>query len=152
MITFKNYEEIDHIVWIPTIPRSRSSMTAGILARSGAFFGKVSSGKHNDRGLYENVIVNNACWGERIKDSGGLKGLFKLSKVNSVPEDKDFKDIFTVLMNHHGYKKGQTAVFKHAPFMLFHKEIMECFPNSTWLIPDRNKEDRLDSMFKIFKL
>tara|TARA_Y100000004_G_scaffold93221_1_gene104411 strand:- start:1507 stop:2217 length:711 start_codon:yes stop_codon:yes gene_type:complete len=152
MIKFKDYNELKQIVWIPTIPRSRSSMTAGILVRCGAFCGNIAYGFHNGKGLYENPIIMHSCWYDRIESCGGVKGLAKLEKLNNIPENKEFGNMFTALMNYQGYQKDQTVMFKHAPFMFFHKEIMDHFPNSIWIIPDRNKDERVISMMNLWNI
>ena len=152
MIQFKDYNKLKQIVWIPTIPRSRSSMTAGILARCGAFSGNIAYGFHNGKGLYENPIVLHSCWYDRIEACGGVKGLSKLEKLDAIPENKDFGNMFTALMNYQGYQKDETVIFKHAPFMFFHKEIMDQFPNSIWVIPNRNREDRINSMLNLWNI
>ena len=147
----KDYNEIEKSIWIGTIPRSRSSMLAGIFVRCNAFAGHTSFGWHNGRGLYENPIISNACFFETLENNGGVAGLLKLSQLGKLERIKNFKELFTMLMNFQGYKNGAT-VFKHAVHMFFVDQIMEDFPNSVWIFPKRNLHDVLDSHIRTWNL
>lgn len=144
-------KKIDRPIWIGTIPRSRSSMIAGIFKRCGAFTGSVEYGFHNSRGLYENPIITNACFYDTVNDAGGLKGLFNLYTNDIVPKLPLFKETFTFLMNQQGYKKGAT-IYKHAIHLFFIDQIMKEFPNSIWIFPKRKIEDIIKSHIKTWKL
>ena len=147
----ESYKEVNNIVWIPTIPRSRSSMTAGIIKRCGGWCGNVTKGYAAGRGMYENGALNGSCFHLYIQDMGGSKPVSEIYKTGQLKNSPGWEYVFNVICNQQGWNGEDTVFFKQAPFMWFHREIKEKFPNSYWIVPRRSRDGRKQSMMRLWK-
>lgn len=142
-------EDIEQMTFIATCPRSGSSATARALVACGAFVGTHRSKPLNPLGFYENPAVNRifhwACIQAGLPQNAMARRL--LAESGELPEIPFLRERMALEFRMDGYKGG-TALFKHAQYMFFHKQINKAFPDAVWVLPIRDEEEVLDSMMR----
>lgn len=136
--------EIEKMVFVATCPRSGSSMDCGILERCGAFGGDTMGIVHaNTKGIYENQGLNQLVLAPILKQVGirSPRGLWTIAELGGPKKElfDHFYEDMTYGMNRQGYEGG-VAYFKNGIYTFFFDRINECFPEATWLLPDRDIE------------
>lgn len=139
--------KLEHIVFIYGMPRSRTSMVAGIFERCGAFFGKCRHSKVNPKGIYENEGIRFVCF-----NNIGRKGWdIKNPKIitDCYKGDTKMADLMSAIFEYQGYTGG-CAAFKNAYYHVC-DEWIDLFDNVTLIGTKRNQLDVFKSLRKVFK-
>ena len=142
-------------IFITGVPRSGTSMTAGILAEFGVFTGAtVPPGVSNPKGFFENVEIRESV----------LKGILKASHfcplgVKSLPPEdfigkfnfgdgKSLKDILRTILTKQGYLESQTWLYKDPKLSLVWRIFNIEFPNALWITVRRNRHNVIRSCLR----
>jgi len=146
------HDYTEHPIFITGLPRSGTSMTAGIFAQLGVFTGPtVPGGLSNPKGFFENTIIR-----EEI-----IKGILNAANfcplgVSSLPpidfnEEINFdkklslKDILQRIILAQGYNKEVPWLYKDAKLTLLWRIFNSQFPNALWIIVRRDRENVIRS-------
>tara|TARA_A100001037_G_C14983299_1_gene559089 strand:- start:81 stop:788 length:708 start_codon:yes stop_codon:yes gene_type:complete len=151
----KIYEYLNFPVFVTGLPRSGTSMTAGVLSNLGFFTGPtVPGGDANPKGFFENIIIR-----EKI-----IKGILRAGKfcplgVKSLPplnfykkinfeNSKSLKEVLLQIITKQGYKNHEPWLIKDAKLTLMWRIFNDQFPDAIWLVVNRNRENFIRSCLK----
>lgn len=129
--------------------RSGTSMTAGIIDKSGAFGGTTSGPtQFNKKGMFENALVRDHI----IKPYLSLMGLDPKAQ-NPLPNTRQLLCIGNLrqkiesIMKDQGYTDG-SWYYKGAKMCLLWPVFHEAFPNAQWIIVRRADKDIINSCMR----
>jgi len=125
-------------------PRSRTSMVSGILARCGVNFGEAEKLKtsHNRLGQYENVeIIKNIEKPHLQKHGYDPMGQNPLPNPLFLPLHKDRRSKVLHILNKQNMNLSTSWGIKDCKAVLSFFSWLDAFPDATWIIVHRNKED-----------
>ena len=151
----KIYKYLDLPVFITGLPRSGTSMTAGILAELGIFTGPtIPGGDANPKGFFENIIIR-----EKI-----IKGILRAGKfcslgVKSLPpqnfdkkvnfgNSKSLRDILIEIITIQGFNNDKPWLIKDAKLTLMWRIFNRQFPNAIWIVVKRDRKNFIRSCLK----
>ncbi len=137
-------------ILVTGLPRSGTSLTAGLLSLCGAWTGTTVEGtKDNIKGFFEHVglreTVNKGLLIDLKCDPLGVRNLPPTEGLPPVP---DFKEVVSNIVLADGYDGKQPWLFKDAKMLLLFPYYKEHFPNATWVIVKRKREDVIDSCLR----
>lgn len=130
--------------------RSGTSMTAGIIAKCGAFGGDLLGGDHNNpRGYFENFEIRENITKNLIAELGGdrLGQANPPSPANlkfTLEHGKRLREKMNGVMRAHGYKDGPWF-YKGAKMCLMWPIYHLAYPNAIWILVRRPDEDIVES-------
>jgi len=125
-------------------PRSRTSMVSGILSRCGVNFGAAEKIKtsHNRFGQYENVeIIKNIEKPHLLRHGYDPMGQNPLPNPLFLPLHKDRRDKVLHILSKQNMNLSALWGFKDCKAALSFFSWIDAFPDATWIIAHRNKED-----------
>ncbi len=137
-------------ILITGLPRSGTSLTAGLLALSGAWSGSTIAGtQDNIKGFFEHAGLREQVNKAILKKLGcDPLGVRKLTPHGSLPNISNFKEIVYDVIINDGYDGSQRWMFKDAKSLLLWPYYREHFPGASWVIVKRNREDIIDSCLR----
>jgi tetratricopeptide (TPR) repeat protein len=141
---------IDRPIFILGVPRSGTSMVAGLLNVCGAWAGKtVPGGAVNPRGFFEHIIlrekVNKKILSSLNCDPLGVK---KLPALDLLPGIPDLSGIVKQVIRSEGCPEDRPWLFKDAKLSLIWPIYKSAFPSARWIIVRRKNEDIVRSCLK----
>jgi hypothetical protein len=122
--------------------RSGTSLIAGTINICGAFGGKMSGpNKNNAKGMFENAAIRNQIIKRYLLKMGlDMLGQFPLPDIENLkPYDSLQNDMEGIILKE-GYQGGPW-MYKGAKMCLIWPVMAEAFPDATWVIVRRKKED-----------
>ena len=125
------------------LPRSGTSMVAGLLALCGAWTGKtVGKGPSNPRGFFENRVLREQVDKALLRELGVDElGVDPLPALEDVPRAATFASRVLSLLSAEGYAGEGPWLFKDAKLTLLWPQWQEAFPRARWVIVRRPVED-----------
>ena len=144
-------------ILIAGIPRSGTSMTAGIIHHCGAWGGKmVGPTRYNKKGMFENNEIRNDVlkpFLRRIKaDPMGQTPLPDISIVNCIAENGSFaftwRQKIEAIIKDQGYVIGNTWFYKEPKILIVWPMFEKAFPGAFWVIVRRDDKDIINSCLK----
>lgn len=130
-------------IFILGLPRSGTSMVAGILNICGAWMGKTvpGGGVENPKGFFENVYLREAVNKKILANSGSDPlGVQTLPYFDELPSTNGLEQNILGLLEHEGYDFLRPWAFKEPKLTLIWPCFAEVFPNAHWLIVRRPTE------------
>lgn len=134
-------------IFITGIPRSGTSMIAGVLQIAGVFLGEVTKPeKHSPRGMFENRLIHDVMvepyLKEACKDTFGHWDMPDIEKM-SIPTH--WQTLTLGLMEEQGYDKKTLWGYKSNKLALLWPVWDYAFPYAKWIIVRRRSGDIADS-------
>ncbi len=146
-----NHATEDHFhqpVFILGLPRSGTSLVAGILNLCGAWLGNTvpGGGVENPKGFFENIVLREAV-NKRILAAIGSDplGVQALPYFDELPSIEKFDQLIAKYLKKEGYDFNQPWAFKEPKLTLLWPCFAEAFPQARWLIVRRPTEQIVDS-------
>ena len=131
---------IDPII-ITGVPRSRTSMTTAIFKFCGLQLGEVSGpSSNNKKGQFENRDIIDKVEKKHLK-------LYKFDPMgqfplpDKLPIDESRKNVVLSILKKQKVNLNKKWGFKDSKSILSFNSWLHAFPNSTWIIVNRDKED-----------
>lgn len=133
---------LDPII-VTGVPRSRTSMSTGVLNLCGLQLGVVSgANSNNKKGQFENREIIDFVEKSYLKKMGyDPMGQFPLPDPKKLPIDKSRRDVVVSIMKKQKVDMNKIWGFKDSKSILSFYSWLKAFPNSTWIIINRKKED-----------
>lgn len=138
----KKYKKI---FLIAGVPRSGTSMIAGLLSKHGVWTGKcIAEDVFNPLGYFENKQI------VRIVKDLFIENGFKARSDSKILTKAKVKKYFPDLRSKITEVVGNTPVwlYKDSKLLLISDFMMEAFPEATWILPYRNTECIFSSVKK----
>jgi len=137
----------DSPIIIMGLPRSGTSLIAGIFQICGAWLGEtVSGGKENPLGYFENTLirehVNKKILTVHGCDPLGVRKLPAPDSLNIIP---NLKETIHYLIHKQGYQSNKKWLYKEPNITLVWEIYRFAFENAKWIIVRRNKDDIVNS-------
>ncbi len=138
---------IDKPIFILGIPRSGTSMIAGLLNICGAWVGTtVPGGPENPRGYFENWIIRDQINKQFLLKIGcDPLGVSKLPDIELLPKVENLSDIVKKAIKSDGYEENKQWLYKGAKLTLLWPIYKSAFPEARWVIVRRREEDIINS-------
>jgi hypothetical protein len=140
----------DAPVFVTGLPRSGTSMVAGLLGLSGLWLGHtVPGGPENIRGFFENVILR-----ERVQKEILRQGRFDPLGVRQLPPPawhpliKSLRAVVAAALAAQQYDGRQTWGFKDAKLTLTWRVWREHFPRARWVVVRRSSDEIVASCLR----
>ncbi len=133
----------DRPVIITGIPRSGTSMVAGVTHLCGAWKGiTVQGGKANPKGFFENHDLRENVIKPILKDMGmDPRGQYPLPETNTIKIPFDLKDRVIEKIKKQGWTSDQPWMWKGAKISLLWPIWAHAFPNAKWILVRRRSAD-----------
>ena len=138
-------------VFITGVPRSGTSMVAGIFSLCGAWLG-MCAGIHNDNplGFFENLTlrngINKTILSMLCVDYRGMNSL----PPRKVDFDISLRGVVYDAISAEGCPREATWAFKDVKLALLWRPWARSFSEATWIVTDRNEEDSAKSCAAAF--
>ncbi len=143
--------QIDHMIFVFTCPRSYSSLLTKCLTKCKAFAGYcLCNHKRNPQGSYENQAIFETCF-RQYSNQHNNSAYIAYCEDDYLKDKCDLlKETMTAIFNYKGYKGG-AAIFKHTTFQMNYKNIISKFDKDkiSIVIPKRNPEEIFQSFYKL---
>lgn len=139
-----------NLVLVTGCPRSGTSLTAGILARLGAFCGDVCGPtKANRKGQFEHKRMKNIITKPYLRSIGADPlGQNPLPEYPlDIPNDNPFSNIPRVL-EEDGWEGDRVGMNKEAKLSLLWPVVQDALPKAKWLIVRRDRDEIIQSCFR----
>ena len=141
---------IDEPIFVAGIPRSGTSLTAGILAACGAWTGETfGPTPHNQKGSFENKEIRERFIKPYLmmlgNDPLGLRD-FPNVDAHIIPP-RIWKEEIEKLIASQGYEAG-TWLLKDCKLALFHELWDAAFPKAKWIVVRRNRDSIIGSCLR----
>lgn len=142
-------EEMPPPILVTGAARSGTSMTAGIIANSGAFGGNMLGPNPNNRkGMFENGAIREQVIKHYFREAGAdPMGQFPLPDPYDLPPFADLGHIMEAIMWAEGYQEGPWF-YKGAKLCLIWPVVHLAFPKAKWIIVRRSADDIVRSCMK----
>ncbi len=139
-------------ILITGIPRSGTSMVAGVINISGAFVGSTAvqnKQKTNKNAMYENSRIRNNLIKPYLKNAGfDPKGQFPIPEnISQLPRFDKLREKVENIMVDEGYEDGPW-MYKGAKITLMWPIWAYAFPDAKWVIVRRRTGDIINSCIK----
>lgn len=141
-------------IFITGLPRSGTSMTAGILNKLGVFAGEtISGGPANPKGFYENIVIREQIVKSILSFYGkcplGIKSLPPIDfNPNVLINKQTLSDVLYNVILDQGYSGSLPFMYKDPKLTLMWRIFHSNFPNAYWIIVRRNRSDFIRSCLK----
>lgn len=141
----------DSPILITGVPRSRTSLVAGILDKCGAFGGETCGPTpHNKLGQFENVdIIRNITKDYLINAGYDKLGQKNLPESSELLIERNWRNKIHSILVKHGYDESYIWYHKDPKICLLWPIWENQFPQSTWLITKRKREEIIESCSKV---
>jgi len=136
-------------IFITGVPRSGTSMTAGILARCGAFCGETfGPNQFNRKGMFENMEIREKIVKPYMMLNGAdPKGQYPLPVLDSLLSLTNLRERIEGIMVAQGYKDGPWF-YKCAKLCLIWPIFQYAFPDATYIVVRREDKDIIHSCLR----
>lgn len=140
----------DQPVFVLGLPRSGTSMVAGILHLSGCWKGTTFDGSpDNPEGFFEHVMLREAVNKPLLKSLGSDPlGVRRLPQLQDIPEVPPLHDAVRDILVSDGYDESKVWMFKDAKLTLTWPAWLHSFPVARWIIVLRDREEIINSCLK----
>lgn len=129
-------------------PRSGTSLTCGLINQAGAFGGEMRGPtNHNKKGMYENRGVVQIFKNYLHSNGYDPKAQSILPGPDTAPDYPDLRRDVESIMKRDGYKGGPWF-FKTVKGCHFWPVIVSAFPQATWIIVERPRDQVVRSLLK----
>jgi hypothetical protein len=130
-------------IFIVGIPRSGTSIIAGMLGICGVWYGQtLSATGANPVGFFENRNLRNHVIKPILKrlncDTLGVRSLPALESLQPIP---NLAEVIFALISNEGYSNIYPWLFKEPKLSLIWPIFMHSFPKARWVIVRRNSSD-----------
>ena len=144
-----NREHTCRPILVTGLPRSGTSLTAGILHLCGAWGGElVGPSKHNPKGMFENNEIRNRTIKPYFRRMGadplGQRGFPDIYRLAAYP---DLRGDVLEIVRRQGYVSGPWF-YKEPKMLLVWPEWAEAFPSARWVVVRRDPEDVVSSCMR----
>ncbi len=136
-------------ILITGVPRSGTSMTAGVINLCGAF-GGITSGPnmYNRKGMFENGKVREKVIKTYLRSCGlDPLGQNPLPAIDDLKPYPNLREKLVAIIKGQGYEEGPWF-YKGAKMTLLWPLFHEAFPGARWIIVRRRDEDIINSCFR----
>jgi len=142
----------DEPILITGCARSGTSMTAGIVHKSGAWGGNlVGSTKYNPKGFYENGPLRQDLIKPFLRQIGadplGQKPLPRMDRVTKAAARMNWHGKVQMMIRKQGYRGGPWY-YKGAKMCLIWPMLDKAFPKAKWIIVRRDTDQIVDSCLR----
>lgn len=140
----------DAPVLVTGLPRSGTSMVAGLLREFGLWLGEtVPGGPENPRGFFENIILREKLQKELLR-RGKVDplGVNPLPAPGWHPDVRNFRDVVGRVLAAEGYTGAQPWGFKDAKMALTWRIWHQHFPAARWIVVRRPTEQIVGSCLR----
>lgn len=140
----------DKPVFITGAPRSGTSIVAGILSSHNIWSGNTQQAdKNNKKGYFENLQLRNNIIKPILHQMGGdMLGVSNLPPIERAQPIPNLKSITLDIISSQGYLMNSLWLLKEPKLTLVWPTFHAAFPDATWVIVKRNKEDIVRSCLK----
>ena len=142
-------------IFITGLPRTGTSLMAGILAEHGVFTGDtISPSIDNAKGFFEHKNIREKVIKPILSINGfDPLGVKKLPPIGFSPKvanksGQDLRQIFYKLLKADGYKNDSIWAYKDAKILLMWRMFHEAFPEANWIITKRSTKGFIDSCLR----
>jgi hypothetical protein len=138
-------------VFVAGCPRSGTSLTMGLLQRCGLWVGRtVPGGPSNPDGFFENIAIREKIVKPLLKDALGCDPLGVTRLPAPAPKYvlPDFHERVLESIKSEGYSGNGPWGYKDAKMTLVWNLWADAFPDATWVIVSRNRQDVVRSCLK----
>lgn len=135
-------------IFILGLPRSGTSMIAGILGICGAWTGSTvpAGSPANPKGFFEHTDIREHVTKQILTRLGcDPLGVRRLPPVNLEVEVPNLADVTREIIERDGYKHDAPWLYKDAKLTLIWPLYKKVFPNATWIIVRRDEEGFINS-------
>ena len=146
---------MSNVILISGVPRSGTSLTAGIINLCGAWGGEMSGpNSFNQKGMFENSQIRDKLTKPYLKSIGcdpmgqnPLPHIDHEMKLKFIREGKEWRAKVINILKSQGLNGG-TWFYKGAKMCLFWPLWDSAFPTAKWVIVRRKQEDIIRSCMK----
>ena len=128
-------------IFVLGLPRSGTSLIAGILEICGTWLGNTvpGGGVENPKGFFENIYLREQV-NKKILSSLGADtlGVKRLPALESLPPVNGLKPVIRSGLEENGYDYSRPWLFKDAKLTLLWPIYHSAFPNAHWIIVRRD--------------
>jgi hypothetical protein len=138
-------------IFITGLPRSGTSMIAGLLDHCGVWTGKTvgSDIKNNPKGYFENIQIREKLIKPLLSAMNcDPLGVVKLPPFPLLNKVNGLSESFERLICNEGYSGERYWLYKDAKLSLFWMPLVREFPEATWIIVRRPVADVIKSCLK----
>ncbi|MGB5325383.1 MAG: sulfotransferase [Pseudomonadales bacterium] len=137
-------------LFILGLPRSGTSMVAGMLKKSGFWCGTTVVGdRNNPKGYFEHVQIREKLVKEILREQGcdelGVRDAPDLAKLHTV---HDIRRELKKILRDDGYRGNRPWLYKDAKLTLLWPLFAKAFPGASWLYVSRDLESFIDSCMR----
>jgi hypothetical protein len=134
-------------IFVLGLPRSGTSMVAGILSLCGVWTGStVPGGPANPKGFFEHTVIRERIVKHILVSVGydplGVKTLPPVDISGTIP---GLSDVLKRIIENDGYAQDVRWLYKDAKLTLIWPLFHHAFPSATWLIVNRDIEGFVQS-------
>ena len=130
-------------IFVLGLPRSGTSLIAGILEICGAWLGDTvpGGGVENPKGFFENIYLREQV-NKKILNSLDVDplGVQKLPELATLPAIDGLKEVIRSGLKKEGYDSSRPWLFKDAKLTLLWPVYLKAFPNAHWVIVRRETQ------------
>jgi hypothetical protein len=137
-------------ILITGLPRSGTSMVAGLFDTCGAWTGTTIPGNAaNPRGYFEHAIIREEVTKKILKKLGhGPLGVISLPPLNLTMKVDGLCTIISDIIQRDGYDGESPWLYKDAKMSLIWPAFEKAFPEAQWIIVNRDTEAVIDSCLR----
>ena len=137
-------------IFIVGLPRSGTSMVAGILANCGVWTGRTVRGdKNNPKGFFENIFIREQVIKGMLRSSGcDPLGVTKLPPLDVNWSSNAVAAAFSQVLKHQDYDDKSPWLYKDAKMTLLWPVIHKVYPSATWVIVRRDPKALVKSFLR----
>jgi hypothetical protein len=130
-------------ILISGIPRSGTSLTAGLIALGGVNFGETVAGnRNNPRGYWESAEVRNKVVKPYLSACGmDPKGQWPLPRKADLRSYPTLREEVEAIL-------GETWAYKEPKLLLMWEIWAAAFPEAKWVVTERDPDEILDSVLR----
>ncbi len=141
---------LDHPVFITGVPRSGTSMVAGMLEACGLWLGPTVPGNaDNPKGYFENLVLRDNLQKEILLHSGFHRlGVTSLPPAEWQPDVPNMKAAVAHVLTAQGYDGSRPWGFKDAKLALTWRLWHAHFPGARWVVVRRKADDIVASCLR----
>lgn len=145
--------QLEQPIFITGVPRSGTSLIAGILNICGAFGGNMSTNKSKamnsnsaTKAMYENSRIRNEIVKPYLQNMNvDPKGQYPLPDPDNLVIPRDWAERVENVLFAEGYDGKSQVFYKGAKMCLIHPVWSYAFPNAKWIIVRRRTGDIINS-------
>jgi hypothetical protein len=137
-------------IFITGLPRSGTSLVAGLLHACGAWVGNTVPGDAaNPRGYFEHVIVRERIVKQLLsRIHCDPLGVHPLSPLDLSLTVSNLKQAMGTILAREDYNASMPWLYKDAKLTLLWPAFARAFPDATWIIVKRDRQQVIDSCIR----